>query len=163
MVVLHHLHHDAVNGRIIGLDNVRRNRRQSGLPRSKGSTLTGPHNHGAVFVTAGEDRRQYPVLLDTGDEFTRQVHLRAHVRLDHDQVRVNVHYGAHPGGAGSHWVLSPSTSFFACLARESIESGSAAVRGLLAEIREPATAPDKRGTQARERTTMTGQTDKKMK
>jgi hypothetical protein len=45
--------------------------------------------------------------------------------------------------------LSPSTDFFACPARESIESGSAGVHEKSGEIRELATASDLLGTQAR--------------
>ena len=129
VLVLHDLLHDAVEGRLVGLNNVGRDRRQSGLARCKGSTLTGAHDDVALCVASGENRRQHVVLLNASHELARKMDLGAHIRLDHDEVRVDVLHGAEWGGGVGHWVLSPSTYFSACLARDSIESGSAGVQG----------------------------------
>jgi hypothetical protein len=94
VLVLHDLLHDAVDRRLVGLDDVGRDRRQSGLSCGEGAALTGAHDDVALSVAAGEDRRQDAVLLDAGHELAGEVRFGTHVRLDDDDVGVDVLDGA---------------------------------------------------------------------
>ncbi len=164
LVVLDHLLHDALCGRLVRVDDVDRNRGHARLPRSKSPALPGPHEHVSVLIPAREHRRDDAAGLDALDELSRQRRAGSHVRLDDQSGRVDVLDD--PAGSGgvlddAHGFSLPFNRFF-CLSGKRIdrerECRSAREVGRNKGACDRVRLVGHAGT---ERTTMTGRTDEK--